>query len=105
MSSAVSGFAEMLAQLRPVGRHPVTGVEFAGDLRDRIAERLRGAPVLPTGAGHDAGVLAAAVPTAMLFVRNPTGCSPAAVPCARCTSGRSPRSRIRRRSPGPTRRS
>ena len=36
----------------------------------------RTAPVLPTGAGHDAGVLAAAgVPTAMLFVRNPTGVS------------------------------
>jgi N-carbamoyl-L-amino-acid hydrolase len=34
------------------------------------------APVLATGAGHDAGVLAAAgVPTAMLFVRNPTGVS------------------------------
>ncbi|MGQ0575165.1 MAG: allantoate amidohydrolase [Pseudonocardia sp.] len=34
------------------------------------------APLLPTGAGHDAGILAAAgVPTAMLFVRNPTGVS------------------------------
>ncbi|MFC6090223.1 allantoate amidohydrolase [Saccharothrix lopnurensis] len=32
-------------------------------------------PALPTGAGHDAGVLAAHVPTAMLFVRNPTGVS------------------------------
>jgi N-carbamoyl-L-amino-acid hydrolase len=33
-------------------------------------------PILATGAGHDAGVLAAAgVPTAMLFVRNPTGVS------------------------------
>jgi beta-ureidopropionase / N-carbamoyl-L-amino-acid hydrolase len=32
--------------------------------------------VLPTGAGHDAGILAAAgIPTAMLFVRNPTGIS------------------------------
>jgi len=31
--------------------------------------------VLATGAGHDAGVLAAHVPTAMLFVRNPTGVS------------------------------
>ncbi len=50
-------------------------VEFAGDLRDRIAELLGGVPVLPTGAGHDAGVLAATVPTAMLFVRNPTGVS------------------------------
>lgn len=33
------------------------------------------APILPTGAGHDAGVLAGHVPTAMLFVRNPTGVS------------------------------
>jgi N-carbamoyl-L-amino-acid hydrolase len=33
-------------------------------------------PVLGTGAGHDAGVLAqAGVPSAMLFVRNPTGIS------------------------------
>ena len=33
-------------------------------------------PVIPTAAGHDAGVLSAAgVPTAMLFVRNPTGIS------------------------------
>jgi N-carbamoyl-L-amino-acid hydrolase len=50
-------------------------VEFDTALRDRIAARLAGAPVLPTGAGHDAGVLAAHVPTAMLFVRNPTGVS------------------------------
>ncbi len=34
-----------------------------------------GVPVLPTGAGHDAGVLAGVVPAAMLFVRNPTGVS------------------------------
>jgi N-carbamoyl-L-amino-acid hydrolase len=33
-------------------------------------------PVLATGAGHDAGVLAqAGIPSAMLFVRNPTGIS------------------------------
>jgi N-carbamoyl-L-amino-acid hydrolase len=33
-------------------------------------------PVIPTGAGHDAGVLATAgIPAAMLFVRNPTGVS------------------------------
>jgi N-carbamoyl-L-amino-acid hydrolase len=31
--------------------------------------------VLPTGAGHDAGVLAARLPAAMLFVRNPSGVS------------------------------
>jgi N-carbamoyl-L-amino-acid hydrolase len=49
---------------------------FAGDLRDRIAALLGGAPLLATGAGHDAGVLAQhGVPTAMLFVRNPSGVS------------------------------
>ncbi|WP_055484510.1 allantoate amidohydrolase [Streptomyces sp. WMMB 322] len=50
-------------------------VEFAHDLRDRIARMLGGAPLLPTGAGHDAGILSASVPTAMLYVRNPTGVS------------------------------
>ncbi|MCF6524046.1 allantoate amidohydrolase [Streptomyces sp. JJ36] len=50
-------------------------VEFAHGLRDRLAALLGGVPVLPTGAGHDAGVLSAAVPTAMLYVRNPTGVS------------------------------
>jgi beta-ureidopropionase / N-carbamoyl-L-amino-acid hydrolase len=45
-------------------------------LTGRVAAVLGGAPVLATGAGHDAGVLAAAgVPTSMLFVRNPTGVS------------------------------
>jgi N-carbamoyl-L-amino-acid hydrolase len=52
------------------------GVDFDPALRDRLIDLLGGAPVLATGAGHDAGVLAAAgVPTAMLFVRNPTGVS------------------------------
>ncbi len=51
-------------------------VGFAADLSAQLAARLGGAPVLPTGAGHDAGILAAAgVPSAMLFVRNPTGVS------------------------------
>jgi beta-ureidopropionase / N-carbamoyl-L-amino-acid hydrolase len=54
-------------------------VSFDPALRDRLvgvlAEAGLGAPVLPTGAGHDAGVLAARVPAAMLFVRNPTGVS------------------------------
>ena len=45
-------------------------------LRDRLASLLGDVPVLATGAGHDAGILSAAgVPTAMLFVRNPTGIS------------------------------
>jgi N-carbamoyl-L-amino-acid hydrolase len=53
---------------------------FDEQLRDRLAAALgpdgSPAPVLPTGAGHDAGILSAAgIPTAMLFVRNPTGVS------------------------------
>ncbi len=55
------------------------GVEFDADLTARLDTRLRAdglePPGLPTAAGHDAGALAAAVPTAMLFVRNPTGTS------------------------------
>jgi beta-ureidopropionase / N-carbamoyl-L-amino-acid hydrolase len=39
------------------------------------ARPCRPVPVLPTGAGHDAGILAARLPTAMLFVRNPSGVS------------------------------
>ncbi|WP_431683921.1 allantoate amidohydrolase [Kitasatospora sp. KL5] len=55
-------------------------VDFDGPLRDRLARvigrgRPDAVPVLPTGAGHDAGILASAIPTAMLFVRNPTGVS------------------------------
>jgi N-carbamoyl-L-amino-acid hydrolase len=50
-------------------------VEFHIALRDRLAKTLGDPPVLPTGAGHDAGILSAHVPTAMLFVRNPTGVS------------------------------
>jgi N-carbamoyl-L-amino-acid hydrolase len=54
-------------------------VRFDETLQDRITGVLGAAgitaPVLPTGAGHDAGVLAARIPTAMLFVRNPTGVS------------------------------
>jgi N-carbamoyl-L-amino-acid hydrolase len=54
-------------------------VSFDRGLRDRLAGVLSAAgiaaPVLPTGAGHDAGVLAARIPAAMLFVRNPSGIS------------------------------
>ncbi|MFE9253468.1 allantoate amidohydrolase [Streptomyces sp. NPDC007088] len=56
-------------------------VEFGHALRTELGKVLgrqsegRAVPVLPTGAGHDAGILSAAVPTAMLFVRNPTGVS------------------------------
>jgi N-carbamoyl-L-amino-acid hydrolase len=49
---------------------------FDPSLGERAALLLGGAPLLATGAGHDAGVLATAgIPTTMLFVRNPTGVS------------------------------
>ena len=44
-------------------------------LASRMAAVVPGAPPLPTAAGHDAGVLAAHVPSGMLHVRNPTGVS------------------------------
>lgn len=49
---------------------------FAPHLATRLATLLGDAPLLPSGAGHDAGILSAAgIETAMLFVRNPTGIS------------------------------
>jgi N-carbamoyl-L-amino-acid hydrolase len=49
---------------------------FDPALRSRIAAVLDGPPMLATGAGHDAGILAGAgIASAMLFVRNPTGVS------------------------------
>ncbi|MFE6297119.1 allantoate amidohydrolase [Streptomyces sp. NPDC057866] len=51
-------------------------VDFSHALRDELARVLgEKTPVLGTGAGHDAGILSESVPTAMLFVRNPTGVS------------------------------
>ena len=58
-------------------------VEFDHALRDELARVLGKTgedthltvPVLGTGAGHDAGILSGSIPTAMLFVRNPTGVS------------------------------
>ncbi len=55
-------------------------VEFDHVLRDELArilgtDRDLKVPVLGTGAGHDAGILSGSIPTAMLFVRNPTGVS------------------------------
>ncbi|MEA4943949.1 MAG: allantoate amidohydrolase [Propionicimonas sp.] len=76
---------QILAETRQAAAAHGTGVDLTAEsvtaavafdaaLRDRLAGLL-GAPTLPTGAGHDAGILAARVPTAMLFVRNPTGVS------------------------------
>jgi N-carbamoyl-L-amino-acid hydrolase len=53
-------------------------VDFDADLAARIAaDHERGDwPIIPTQAGHDAGILSAqGIPSAMLFVRNPTGIS------------------------------
>jgi len=54
-------------------------VDFDAALTARVAGALRPefgeVPAIPTGAGHDAGILSSVVPTAMLFVRNPTGVS------------------------------
>jgi beta-ureidopropionase / N-carbamoyl-L-amino-acid hydrolase len=53
-------------------------VTFGDALRDQLAKalgRVHHVPALPTGAGHDAGILSGLVPTAMLFVRNPSGVS------------------------------
>ena len=51
-------------------------VSFDKPLLERLSRALGELPVLPTAAGHDAGVLAAAgIPAGMLFVRNPTGVS------------------------------
>ena len=49
-------------------------VAFDVGMAMQLADLLS-APVIPTGAGHDAGILAAKVPSAMMFVRNPSGIS------------------------------
>lgn len=82
IEEAARGYAEAQGVRLDVVRESFTPVvEFDHVLRDEIARilsagtaRLR-VPVLGTGAGHDAGILAGTVPTAMLFVRNPTGVS------------------------------
>ncbi|GAA3767251.1 allantoate amidohydrolase [Microbacterium kribbense] len=54
-------------------------VDFDDALTARITAALEPefgpVPAIPTGAGHDAGILSAVLPTAMIFVRNPTGVS------------------------------
>jgi beta-ureidopropionase / N-carbamoyl-L-amino-acid hydrolase len=77
---AVVAAVGVAAGSEPVEESWTTATDFDAGLRDRLAalvgEDGAPAPVLPTGAGHDAGILSAAgVPTAMLFVRNPTGVS------------------------------
>ncbi|MFI5757463.1 allantoate amidohydrolase [Streptomyces sp. NPDC051569] len=85
-------------ELRVVRESFTPVVEFEHALRDELAKILTNrppsaataataatatatagaaatVPVLGTGAGHDAGILSGSIPTAMLFVRNPTGIS------------------------------
>ena len=50
-------------------------VVFDDALRHDLSGWLCGPPELPTGAGHDAAILAGFVPAGMLYVRNPTGIS------------------------------
>jgi N-carbamoyl-L-amino-acid hydrolase len=50
-------------------------VHFDRGLQHELQLALPQAPILDTGAGHDAGVLSPYVPTAMMFVRNPSGIS------------------------------
>lgn len=50
-------------------------VHFDPALQNQLQRALPDAPILDTGAGHDAGVLSPFVPTAMVFVRNPSGVS------------------------------
>ena len=78
-SAAESSSAEQGVTLTVHPDSYTPAVRFDPGLRDRIVNVLAAAgvdaPILPTGAGHDAGILAARIPTAMLFVRNPTGVS------------------------------
>ncbi len=61
-------------------------VRFDPDLTGRIQDNLsrggQSVPAIATAAGHDAGILASSTPTAMIFVRNPTGISHAAAEAA-----------------------
>ncbi len=79
LAAARSAAADQDVALDVVQESATPAVEFDPGLRARLASSLaaRGirAPLLATGAGHDAGVLAARMPTAMLFVRNPSGVS------------------------------
>ena len=62
------------AVLTEESRTPQTAFDDA--LVTRLASLLDGAPVMSTGAGHDAGILSnAGARAAMIFVRNPTGVS------------------------------
>ena len=74
--SAVRAVLAALGGYRPAEESWTAATVLDTDLADVVAGALADPPRLSTGAGHDAGILAAAgVPTAMLFVRNPSGIS------------------------------
>lgn len=97
IASGVTGWldargADEAAVLGAVADISVAAAQFGAAVRQEswtpltsfdagLAQRLRSVlgsdvPLLGTGAGHDAGILAGhGIPTAMLFVRNPTGIS------------------------------
>jgi len=77
--AAVRAVVEVVARQSgsvPVQESWTPETVFDEPLAQRLSALLDDAPMLATGAGHDAGVLATAgLSTAMLFVRNPTGIS------------------------------
>jgi N-carbamoyl-L-amino-acid hydrolase len=80
----VAALAVQAETLAAAGRVDVTlrvesrsdGTAFDPGLRERL--RAGGAPEVLCFAGHDAGLVAARRPAAMVLVRNPTGISHAA---------------------------
>ena len=73
---AVDAVLADLGRYAPQRESWTAATVFDPALAARLSGLLGDAPLLPTGAGHDAGILSAAgIPTAMLFVRNPTGVS------------------------------
>ena len=79
LATVVGGGPHGPVPVLPTRRPPSSGGAARGGglppSTDTDVPVLSDVPILPTGAGHDAGVLAAHVPTAMLYVRNPTGVS------------------------------
>lgn len=73
--------AGVRAEVSPFGAHVAEeswtpSTRFDADLTERVRAVLPEAPLLGTGAGHDAGILTShGVPSAMIYVRNPTGVS------------------------------
>lgn len=67
--------AEFRLTRESYSEHVAFDAALRGRLAGVLAERQVPFATLPTGAGHDAGVLSARLPCAMIFVRNPTGIS------------------------------